>query len=57
MTDRERELCNGIIHTASVAAAGVGAGTCDAFEIFVKTRCSKYHNIFLNNEIYLYFIT
>ena len=26
MTDRERELCNGIIHTASAAAAGVGAG-------------------------------
>ena len=26
MTSRERELCNGIIHSASVAVAGVGAG-------------------------------
>ena len=26
MTDRERGLCNGIIHAASAAAAGVGAG-------------------------------
>ena len=26
MTDREKVLCNGIIHTASLAAGAVGAG-------------------------------